>query len=281
MPESSEKNLIVVGGERFWHDLFPSWQVTYCRLQTSRWTLNEGRLFIVADSSLKKVDAVLWRVGVIRPEPWHRAVLDLIRIARIPCVNSAESLLRGFDKLSMYAEMIKAGLPAIPASIAVGPDAAGLLTPTLPCVVKVGNHHGGLGKARALTLEQWQDLADMAALTNDYTITEPYIDYAADVRCLAIAQDVWCMRRDSADWKVNRGAATPHLIDPPSELVRWTLAAAHHMGATIVGLDFLQTRSGGWQLLECNDVPGLTGFPDHVRQAVANQLEREAQRSLG
>jgi ribosomal protein S6--L-glutamate ligase len=240
--------------------------------------LRDNRLYIAGDEdSLKEVHAVLWRVGVVRPEPWHRAVLDLIRIAGVPCINSAESLLRGFDKLSMAAEMKAAGLPQLAASVAVGPGATGLLQPTVPAVLKIGSHHGGLGKARAATAEQWQDLVDVCALIEDYACLEPFIDYAADVRCLAVGQDVWCMRRESEDWKVNRGTSTPRLIDPPEALANWTLRAAKHLGAAIVGLDFLQTRAGEWLLLECNDVPGFTGFPEHVRSAVARELENAFQ----
>jgi len=276
MQKSSGRNLAVVGGERYWHELFPDWQVTYCRLQATPWLLRQGELFIQGESGLKPVHAVLWRVGVVKPEPWHRAVLDLIRLSKVPCVNSAESLLRGWDKLSMHAEMTRAGLPVMPSSIAVGPDALSLLQPDLPCVIKVGNHHGGLGKARAQTAEQWKDLVDLAALSQDYTVAEPFIDYTADVRCVAVAGNVWCMRRDNEDWKVNRGTVIPQLIDPPDELARWTLAAAQHLGSILVGLDFLQSRDGVWHLLECNDVPGLTGFPNAVRMAVATALEQAA-----
>lgn len=277
MSNTSERNLVVVGGERFWHDLFPSWRVTYCRLQTTRWVLREDCLYIADDTTLKEVHGVLWRVGVVRPEAWHRAVLDLIRLAGVPCVNSAESLLRGFDKLSMSAEMIKAGLPQIRASITVGPDAGRLLQPSFPAVLKIGSHHGGLGKARVTSLEQWHDLIDVSTLIDDYASVEPFVDYAADVRCLAVSRDLWCMQRESENWKVNRETSTPRLIDPPDILAQWTLQAAKHLGSSVVGLDFLQTRAGEWLLLECNDVPGLTGFPDHVPQAVARQLENAFQ----
>lgn len=276
---SIERNLVVVGGERFWHDHFPAWRVIYCRLQTARWLLKNGRLFIDGEAGLVEVHGVLWRVGVVPSKPWHRAVLDLIRLAGIPCLNSAESLLRGFDKLSMFAEMKKVGLPVIEASFTVGPDAISLAKPEFPAVLKIGNNHGGLGKARVENLDQWQDLVDVASLIEDYAIVEPFVDYLADVRCLAVAQDVWCMRRESSDWKVNRGSATPCLITPPDELVAWTKLAAAHLGASVVGLDFLQSKTGQWQLLECNDVPGFTGFPDHVREAIAREFDRTAQQA--
>lgn len=265
-------NLAVVGGERGWHDHFPGWHVIYCRVQVARWVLKGRRLFLQGDSGLVEVHAVLWRVGVVKPEPWHRAVLDLIRMAGVPCVNPAAALLRGFDKLSMQAEMAAAGLPVIPAQICAGPQSLELLKPEFPCVLKVGNHHGGLGKARALDAGQWSELADLAAINDDYSVVEPFIRYVADVRCLIIGDRLWCLRRDNEDWKVNRGTATPVLIEPPAQLAAWTRTAAAHLGSMVLGLDFIQSADGAWHLLECNDVPGLSGFPDEVWHDVAGCL---------
>lgn len=241
-------------------------------MQVSRWLVQEGKLYICTESGAEEVHAVLWRVGVIQPESWHRAVLDLIRITGVPCINPAETLQRGFDKLSMYAEMKAAGLPVIPAEMAVGMHSVQLLQPKMPCVLKVGNHHGGLGKARATTAEQWQDLADLAAIVPDYSVVEPFINYTADVRCMIVGDRVWCLRRDNEDWKVNRGIATPVLVETPAALEQWTRNACQHLKAFILGLDFIQTPEGEWLLLECNDVPGLEGFPDVVRQDVASGL---------
>ena len=268
MPQ--KPNLVVVGGERYWHDHLPDWQVIYCRLQVSRWIIKGRTLFIHTESGLQEVHAVLWRVGVIRAFSWHRGVLDLIRISGIPCVNSATSLLRGFDKLSMYAEMSEAGLPVISAEMAVGTQSLELLHPQSPCVLKVGNNHGGLGKARALDASQWSEIADLAAIVDDYSIVEPFIDYVADVRCLIVGDSVWCLRRENEDWKVNRGIATPVLIEPPAELETWTRKAALHLGSLVLGLDFIQSAEGTWHLLECNDVPGLEGFPEVSRFDIAN-----------
>lgn len=267
---SAKPHLVVVGGERYWHDFLPEWAVIYCRLQVSQWIIQDGTLKIRTESGLVEVHAVLWRVGVIAPEPWHRAVLDLIRISGVLCINSAASLQRGFDKLSMYAEMKAAGLPVIPAQVSAGNQALSWVSPELPCVLKVGNHHGGLGKARALTQDQWSDLVDLAAIVPDYALGEPFISYVADVRCLVVGQQVWCMRRESEDWKVNRGTAQPVLMDTPAQLEIWSRHAADHLGSFILGLDFIQKADGEWLLLECNDVPGIAGFPDVVKHDVAS-----------
>src|SRR4051812_23331880 len=114
------KTIIVVNGEQYWQEYFAGYQVQYRRLQTSKWLYHEDKLWVVDQSGMTRVDGVLWRVGAIRPHPNHRSVLELIRLAQIPCMNPASTLLRGFDRLSMLNEMRSAGLPVIRFSAMVG-----------------------------------------------------------------------------------------------------------------------------------------------------------------
>ena len=50
-----------------------------------------------------------------------------------------------------------------------------------PVVVKLGHAHGGVGKARAETNQEFLDLASLAALANAYCTSEPYVDTKYDV----------------------------------------------------------------------------------------------------
>lgn len=69
---------------------------------------------------------------------------------------------------------------------------------------------------------------------------------------------------------MNRGTTTPVLIEPPNNLETWTRKAAQHLEADVLGLDFIQAQDGTWHLLECNDIPGLEGFPEVARQTIAS-----------
>jgi ribosomal protein S6--L-glutamate ligase len=62
------------------------------------------------------------------------------------------------------------------------------------------------------------------------------------------------------------------MIDVPDLLADYTRKAMAHLGADVLGLDFLQTRHGDYVLLESNDIPGLAGFPDAVKHAIADQM---------
>ncbi|MCY1044856.1 hypothetical protein OV208_26305 [Corallococcus sp. bb12-1] len=207
--------------------------------------------------------------GAIRPDPKHRATLDLIRLTGVPCINSASVLARCHDRLSMLAEMCEAGLPVIDFDVAIGDGMLRRLERPAPFVVKVGNHHAGLGKALVRTNADWPEVADLLFAADDYAAVEPFIDYQRDVRCLAVGGNMWAMTREGAGWKANVDTRKHHVIEPPPELAAHTRHAMQHLGADILGLDFLQARDGRYTLLECNDTPGLSGFPEVLREEVA------------
>ena len=263
------KNLLVVGGAFDFRADFPDYTVLMRPLDGARWLLHEDKTLWLFDArGATRIDAVLWRVGAIRPRPQHRQALELIRLSRVPCVNSAQTLLRGFDRLSMLAELREVGVPLISFQAALGEGVLERTEPKLPCVLKVGNWHGGLGKARLTTSETWADARDLAAATAEYATLEPFIDYRRDVRVMSVGDQMWAMARRSNQWKVNRGVSEIEIIAVPDELGDWTRRVQSHLGADIVGLDWIETPAGDWLCLECNDVPGLTGWPDEVRRSL-------------
>ena len=99
------KSIVVVNGERDWQAFFPGLEVHFRRVQASRWLYQDGALWVFDASGGLRVEAVLWRLGAVNPHPSHRAVLELIRLAGVPCVNPAAVLLRGYDRLGMLNEL--------------------------------------------------------------------------------------------------------------------------------------------------------------------------------
>ncbi|RKG56517.1 hypothetical protein D7X30_23415 [Corallococcus sp. AB011P] len=264
--------LVVINGEQYWQRYFPEYEVVFRRLQECSWVLRGGELWCINRESATRLDGVLWRVGAIRPDPRHRATLELIRLSGVPCSNPASVLARCHDRLSMLAEMREAGLPVIPFDAALGDDMLRRLERPVPFVVKVGNHHAGLGKALVRDAGAWPEIADLLFAADDYAVVEPFIDYERDVRCLAVGERMWAMTRASAGWKANVDTRKYHVIDPPPELADHTRRAMRHLGADVLGLDFLQAKDGAYTLLECNDTPGLSGFPEELREDVAECL---------
>ncbi len=266
------QTIAVINGEHSWAGSFPGFEVIQRRLQECAWILRDGELWSVGRESAVKIDGVLWRVGAIRPQPAHRMALDVIRLSGVPCTNPAATLVRGFDRLGMLAELKEAGLPIISFDVAVGDDMARRLGREFPLVVKAGNHHAGLGKTRVQSAAEWPDVADLLFAVDDYVTVEPFIDYRRDVRCLAVGERVWAMAREGASWKANVDTRKHALIDPPEQLAQWTRRAMEHLRADVLGLDYLERQDGSWVLLESNDTPGFSGFPETVRSAVASRL---------
>jgi ribosomal protein S6--L-glutamate ligase len=266
-------NLLVVGGAFDFSADFPELSVVARRLQGAKWLLrDDGSLWFLDANGALRVDAVLWRVGAIRPQNEHRLALELIRLAGVPGVNPAQTLLRGFERLSMLAELRAIGVPLVPFSVALGDGVLEAIEPDLPCVLKVGNWHGGIGKALCQMRESWEDARDLALAANDYATVEPFIPYRRDVRVMIIGEQMWAMERRSGAWKVNRGTAQTKLIPVPDEIGEWTKRVRAHLNADVLGLDWIESEEGRWTCLESNDVPGLSGWPDEVRRALVARV---------
>ena len=82
------KNIIVVNGETDWQEYFPGHHVHSRRIQNSSWLYHQKTLWVFDTSGGLRVDAVLWRVGAIKPQSEQRHALELIRIAGIPYLNT-------------------------------------------------------------------------------------------------------------------------------------------------------------------------------------------------
>lgn len=268
------RTIAIINGEQYWHSYFPGDEVVYRRIQDCAWVLRDGELWCIDREAAIRLDGVLWRVGAIRPSERYRTALEIIRLSGVPCVNPAEVLLRGFERLSMLAELRAAGLKVIPFDVAQGDDMARRLGRTFPLVVKAGNHHGGYGKVLVRESESWGDVADLLFAVEEYVTVEPFIDYRRDVRCLAVGDRFWAMEREGRGWKANVDTRKYRLIEPPEVLVQQTRAAMNHLRADTLALDFLEQESGEFVVLESNDTPGYSGFPEEVRGALADCLKQ-------
>lgn len=278
------RTIVVVNGAYDWTPHFIGERVVQVQVQRSRWLLERGALWIIDSQGTHRPDAILWRLGAVSPSPKHRACLELIRLAKLPCVNPAATLLRGYDRLGMLAELREAGLPVIDFDVFLGcEDALEQLEPPLPAVIKVGNLHGGLGKALAHDTAQWRELTTLAALASSahdtYISVEPFIDYVRDVRCLGVGGRFWAMERRAPGWRANVDTAAYELIPPPGPLRGWTHRAMTHLGADVLGLDFLEREDGSWVLLESNDIPGVLGWDEEVPRHIARCLRERMEQA--
>lgn len=262
--------IVIVNGAYDWRPHFPGARVAQVDLDSSHWLLERGQLWIREPRGTHRPDVVLWRLGAVDPHPKHLTCLHMLRLAGVPSVNDADALIHGYDRLGMLHTLRAAGLPVPDFDVYAGPQATALTAPELPAILKVGNLHGGRGKARATDLEQWDELTSLAALSHaGYATVEPYIPYVRDLRCMAVGDALWAMERRSPGWKANVGTTEHALVEVPAPVARWTRLAVEATGAQVLGVDFLETPEGGWVALESNDIPGVRGWPQAVPQAIA------------
>jgi len=268
------ETVLVINGETYWPEFLPDYKVERKTIQATEWLLKDSELFAVdVNSSICKPDKILWRVGAIRPATKHESALEMIRLSGIPCVNSAEVLLRGFDRLSMLNGLRACNLPVIPFDVSTTSAHLQRLERPFPFVVKAGNYHGGFGKVLIDSEEKWQDVRDLLFISEDYVTIEPFIKYERDLRYLAIGDYVWAMVRKGRFWKANVHTTQFALIDPDEELVEQTKRLKNYLNADILGIDILETADGQRFFVEYNDIPGLSGFPERAKAELAHCLK--------
>lgn len=262
--------VLVVNGESDWQEYLPGFTLVQKKIQSSEWLLRNGELFVVDAAGSCKPDKILWRVGAIKPNPKHKTALELIRISGVPCVNAASVLLKGYDRLSMLNVLKQCNLPVIPFNAVTTSVHLKNIGMPFPFVLKAGNYHGGFGKVLVESEAQWQDIKDLLFIAEDYLTVEPYIKYDRDIRYLAIGDKVWAMARKGKFWKANVETTTFAAIPLNEELVEQTKQLQKYLNADILAIDILEEANGTRYFVEYNDIPGLSGFPEEARHALAN-----------
>lgn len=259
------KTILVVNGEKYWQEYLPNYQVVQKKIQTTEWILKQGELYVIDEDGVCKPDVIFWRVGAIKPTHKHKTILDIITLSGVPCVNSAEVLLQGFDRLSMLQVMRNCDLPVIDFNVATSAIQLKNIQINFPFVVKAGNYHGGFGKVLVEDEAKWQDIKDMLFITDDYVTIEPYIDYVRDIRYLAINDQVCAMARKGKFWKANVATTDFVLIETELDLVQKIKKLQAFLGADIIAIDLLEDKNGDRFFVEYNDIPGISGFPEEVK----------------
>lgn len=269
------ETVLVINGETYWQEFLPDYKVEQKKIQSTEWLLKDNQLFAIDQNGVCKPGKILWRVGAIRPNAKHKTALDLIQLSRIHCVNSADVLTKGFDRLTMLNVLIECKLPVIPFNVATTSTQLKNIEIPFPFLVKAGNYHGGFGKVLVENEEKWQDIKDLLFISEDYITIEPFINYDKDIRYLAIGNKIWAMARKGKFWKANVQTTDFVLIDPEETLIEQTKKLQSFLKADIVAIDILEEKDGNRYFVEYNDIPGLSGFPDEVKIELANCLKNK------
>lgn len=269
------KTILVVNGEKYWADLLDDYKVVQKSIQNSHWILKNGKLYITDSEGTVQPDGILWRVGAIKPGQNQVNAMNLIHISGIPCVNSASTLKKGYDRLSMLGIIKNLGLPVIDFEVVSHPNLMHNIKRDYPFVIKVGNYHGGFGKVLVRDDAQWQEVKDFAFVTDHYVTTEPFIDYVNDIRYLVIGAKVWAMSRKGKFWKANVETTEFKIIEPQPEFVVGIKKLQQAIEADILAIDILEDAQGNMHIVEYNDIPGISGFSDELKYELAEIVRQK------
>lgn len=269
------KKILVVNGEKYWQDLLPEFEVTQKLIQDTSWILKNGKLFVTDSKGIIEPDGILWRVGAIKPTEIQTTALNLISLCGIPCVNSAETLKTGFDRLSMLSAIKKQGLPIIQFNVVTKSYHLKNIKIDFPFVIKVGNFHGGFGKVLIENENKWQDIKDLLFVTENYITIEPYIHYKRDIRYIVINDKVWAMSRKGKYWKANVETTDFSEFKPLKDISEKLKMLQKDIKADILAIDILEEENGKLHIVEYNDIPGLSGFSDELKYELADVLKRK------
>ena len=269
------KTILVINGESYWQDFLPEFKVVQKFIQNTSWVLKNNRLFVADPEGTVEPDGILWRVGAIRPSETQTTALNLIALAGIPCVNPVNTLKKGFDRLSMLSIMKDQKLPIIEFNVVTKSTYLNNIKMTYPFVVKAGNYHGGYGKVLIENEKKWQDIKDLLFVSKTYITTEPYINYKRDIRYIGINGNVWAMSRKGKYWKANIDTTDFNEIEPLQEISNKLLALQKELKADILAIDILEEDNGKLHIVEYNDIPGLSGFDNELKNELANSMRNK------
>lgn len=269
------ETVLVINGEAYWQDYLPDFNVISKKIQNTQWLWKESELIAIDTNGVCVPNKILWRVGAIKPAASHRVALEMIALSQISCVNSAEVLLTGYDRISMLRTLIRSGLPVIPFQVATASTMLKGIQISFPFVVKAGNYHGGFGKALVEEEKKWQDIRDLLFISDDYITIEPFINYVRDIRYLSVGEEIWAMARKGRFWKANVETTDFELINIDPIIVNEVRQLKTLLQADIIAVDILEDSNGDHFYVEYNDIPGLSGFPDAAIKAVAQCIREK------
>ena len=206
--------------------------------------------------------------------PDFRNILYGFYHANIPLINDFNALIAELDKPIMYGRLRKikdeVGEKIFPLiKQYYYPEFSQILiTPSEPCVLKVGFPHAGYGKVRIFNRDELEDIASIIAINNTYSATEPLIDVDYELRIIFIAPNYYrAHKRFGMNWKINFGMATEREdVEMKSNWKKWIdLIYQKYPDMLSFDIDALVDKKGNEYILEING--SCQGFaPEHGDQ---------------
>lgn len=200
----------------------------------------------------------------------YRHLLLGLQYGGVPSVNSLQSVYNFQDKPWVYAHLAdiqrKLGREAFPLiEQHYYPDHRDMVpVPMLPCVLKVGHAHGGLGKVKVESETNYKDLASVVAVSGQYCTVEQYVEAKYDLhiyklgshyRALIASHCCDCRRKSlGGNWKTDTGLSVLEEVEVQDRYKRWIDAVSEMFGGLVIcSLEAVVAKDGTEVIIEVND----------------------------
>jgi len=251
---------------------------------------------IISNNSQRKVvrsfkpDFLLVRQNLRDANENYKNLLLGFQYGGVSSINSLQSIYNFQDRPWVYAHMLeiqkKLGKDKFPLiEQTYYPNHNEMVTSgTLPCVLKVGHAHNGLGKVKVETNTSFQDLASVVAVSKSYCTVENYIDAKYDLHIFKIGNNYRALMRKSlsGQWKTNVGQSILEEIPLNDKYKSWIDAVSEMFGGlSICSLEAVVAKDGKEYIIEVNDsAAGLLGESQeedrrHIADLVFTQMEAQ------
>jgi len=129
------------------------------------------------------------------------------------------------------------------------------ISPEMPCVIKVGHAHRGMGKIQVKDQQEFRDVSTIIALHQDYCTAEEFIssDYGIRVQKIGTHYRVYKKIWTGSSWKSQFGGSGLVEIPVEDKHKLWADECAKVFGGMeLLSVDALHGKDGKDYILELN-----------------------------